>query len=72
MLPQCQFYRRPAAIHYAQFWFLFRIFQILSTTLSYINVTADLGNCVYVIGCLYPFAITEPLILYYTLLQDSK
>ena len=71
-LPQRRLYRRPAAIHYAQFWCLFRVVNIVSTTLSLVAATSGFANCFYVVCCLYPFAILQPLVLYYTLLQDSK
>lgn len=72
LAPQKNFFRRPAAIPYGKSWFWFRLLSILGTVLFYAPRTHDAGNCVYVIGTLYPFAILEPLLLYYTLLQDSR
>eukprot|EP01035_Chromulina_nebulosa_P031097 gene31097-41424_t len=72
IFPPRRLYRRPAAIHYGQFWCLFRVVNIISTILNFIPVTNGFSNCFYVICCLYPFAILQPWILYYTLLQDSK
>lgn len=32
----------------------------------------SVSNCFYLFGCLYVFALFEPILLYYTLLQDSR
>lgn len=70
--PQRRLYRRPAVIMYARFWCLFRAYCSLSSLLYYDEVTAGLGNCFYVFGSLFGFAFLEPLVLYYTFLQDSR
>jgi serine/threonine protein kinase len=72
LLPQRRLFRRPAVIYYARTWFLFRLLCMTASTLFYFNKTHSTGSCLYVIGNLFPFAIGEPLLLYYTLLQDSK
>eukprot|EP01035_Chromulina_nebulosa_P034472 gene34472-46257_t len=72
ILPLRRFYRRPAAIQYAKFWCLYRAGEIISTILKLIPVTHGFSNCLFVFCYLFPFAILQPWILYYTLLQDSK
>jgi hypothetical protein len=72
LLPQKNLFRRPAVIFYARSWCLFRLLCMLASTLVFINDHRASGQCLYVIGTLFPFAIFEPLLLYYTLLQDSR
>ena len=72
ILPLRRLYRRPAAIQYAKFWCLYRAGEIISTVLKLIPVTHGFSNCLFVFCYLFPFAILQPWILYYTLLQDSK
>lgn len=72
LIPQRRLFRRPAVIYYARTWFLFRILCMTASTLFYFDRTHAIGNCVYIIGTLFPFTIFEPLLMYYTLLQDSK
>lgn len=70
--PQKHLFRRPATIMYAKFWFIFRFFTLLARILTGVNdvFTKSLGSCVYVFFSLLVFAAVEPLVLYYTLLQD--
>ena len=72
LIPQKRLFRRPAVIFYARSWCLFRLLCMSATLLYYFKETNPAGSCVYVLGNLFPFAILEPLLLYYTLLQDSK
>lgn len=72
LLPQRNLFRRPAVIYYARTWFWFRLLCMLGSILFYIKSTHSAGSCLYVMGNLFPFAIFEPLLMYYTLLQDSK
>eukprot|EP01038_Epipyxis_sp_PR26KG_P004307 gene4307-6103_t len=70
--PQKRLFRRPAAINYGMFWFFFRVLALVSTIFYYIPGLFAAGNCLYVFGCLVPFALIEPFLIYYTLLQDSR
>ena len=70
--PQKHLFRRPAVILYARFWTIFRLVSILARILVFIPATRPIGNCTYVFGSLIIFAAFEPLVLYYTLLQDSR
>ncbi len=70
--PQRHLFRRPAAIMYAKFWFFFRLVTVTARILSYNDYTKPAGSCTYVFGSLIVFAVFEPLVLYYTLLQDSR
>jgi hypothetical protein len=84
-VPQRRLFRRPAAILYGKFWCLFRLLSLSASAISFsastaapsrspapANATAAAANCVYVLGTLYPFAVLQPLVMYYTLLQDSR
>lgn len=72
LIPQHRLFRRPAVIYYARTWFWFRLLCMTGSILFYFDSTHSAGSCLYVMGNLFPFAIFEPLLLYYTLLQDSK
>lgn len=72
LTPQKRLYRRPALMLYAQFWFFFRILCIVVLVLYAFPATADAAQCLNVFGTLYTFSILEPIVLYYTLLQDSR
>ena len=72
VLPQKNLFRRPAVIYYARNWCLFRLLCMFASVMFFFDDTHAAGSCIYVIGNLFPFAIFEPLLLYYTLLQDSK
>ena len=69
--PQKHLYRRPAAIFYAQTWVVYRAISMGATIMYFIPATHSVGNCVFVFGSLFPFAVLEPVLMYYTLLQDS-
>jgi hypothetical protein len=69
--PQKHLYRRPAAIFYAQTWVMYRVISMCASILYFIPATHSVGNCVFVFGSLFPFAVLEPVLMYYTLLQDS-
>lgn len=70
--PMKHLYRRPAAIFYAKFWFIFRTVYLLSSILQYISATFAAGNCMYVFAGLYVYVLFHPFVLYYTFLQDSR
>jgi hypothetical protein len=70
--PMKNLYRRPAAIFYGKFWFLFRCCLILISIAFFIPYTKPGSDCLYVFGGLYSFALLEPFVLYYTFLQDSR
>jgi serine/threonine protein kinase len=72
LAPQRRLFRRPAVIYYARTWFLFRLLCMAASVLFYFRATHSAGSCLYVLGNLFPYAIFEPLLMYYTLLQDSK
>jgi hypothetical protein len=72
LAPLQRLYRRPAALFYAEFWALYRVVVITLTSMFYIRQTTHVAECFYTFGCLFPMAIFEPIILYYTFLQDSK
>ena len=72
LIPQRRLFRRPAVIYYARTWFLFRLLCMAASTLMHFETTHAVGNCTYILGTLFPFTIFEPLLMYYTLLQDSK
>lgn len=73
-LPRKNLFRRPAAIHYAQFWFWFRLLFIISFTLasSGEKTLAEIGACGHVFGPLLLFALLQPGLCYWVLLQDSR
>lgn len=70
--PQKKLFRRPAAINYARFWCVFRVLTMTATILAYIGPTRPAGLCIDVFGSLLIFALFEPILVYYTLLQDSR
>ncbi|KAJ1412260.1 hypothetical protein B484DRAFT_455402, partial [Ochromonadaceae sp. CCMP2298] len=72
LVPQKRFFRRPAAIFYGKAWTIFRSLSIFASVLFYTDGTHEVGGCIYVFGTLFPFAIFEPVLLYYTLLADSR
>jgi small-conductance mechanosensitive channel len=74
VLPQNNLFRRPAAIPYARFWFFFRVLEI---TLYCMSQSVDhqarlIGQCGYVFGPLFIFTIFQPIVMYKTLLEDSR
>ncbi len=72
VVPQKHLFRRPAAILYARFWFFFRLITMIGRILTFIPESRPEGECTYVYGSLLIFALCEPFVLYYTLLQDSR
>ena len=70
--PQKHLFRRPAVILYARFWTIFRLVSIIARILVFIPASLPVGNCMFVFASLVAFAAFEPLVLYYTLLQDSR
>lgn len=72
LTPEKQLFRRPAALKYAMFWTLFRVLTFICTIIYFIPATSSYGFCMIMLGPVFIFAVFEPLIVYYTLLQDSK
>ena len=72
LMPQKNLYRRPAAIFYAKFWFFYRIAVTIIGSMFFIEQTEPVAECFYIFGSLFSFAVLEPLVLYYTFLQDSR
>jgi hypothetical protein len=73
-LPRHRLFRRPAAILYAQFWFWFRVMVLIVFTcaLSGNILLRQIGECGYVFGPLLLFALLQPGMSYWCLLQDSR
>lgn len=71
-IPQEQLYRRPAIYQYARFWAYYRLGAALIDILLFIDDTKDIGTCGYIFFSLILFSIFQPLLCYWTLLQDSK
>lgn len=73
VLPQNRLFRRPAAIPYAKFWFFFRVLEITLYSMSQAHsVASQIGKCGYVFGPLFIFTIFQPIVMYWTLLADSR
>lgn len=74
VLPQNRLFRRPAAIPYAKFWFFFRVMEISLYSMSQVqhSVASQIGKCGYVFGPLFIFTIFQPIVMYWTLLADSR
>lgn len=70
--PHKRLFRRPAAIFYAKFWFLFGTINVIATILIYNEDTMLDGACLEIVGTNLLFGIFEPLIAYYTLILDSR
>ncbi len=73
-LPQNRLFRRPAAIPYAKFWFFFRVMEITLYGMSQAedSIVQKIGKCGYVFGPLFIFTIFQPIVMYWTLLADSR
>lgn len=72
LTPEKKLFRRPAAINYAKFWTAFRVLSFICAVVYYVPASSDFGFCMIILGPVFGFAILEPLIVYYTLLVDSK
>jgi hypothetical protein len=72
LLPNDKLFRRPAAIFYAKFWFIFRLFALTFYVVAAVNSTHRVGECLYYLGVFMPFGLLEPMVCYYSLLQDSR
>lgn len=70
--PGKRLFRRPAAIFYAKFWFIFVSVNLIATMLTFSESTMLDGSCIEVVGTTLLFGIFEPLIAYYTLILDSR
>ena len=73
LAPQHRLFRRPAAVSYAKFWFWFRVVSLLCFLAAESNIEGleYVGGCGYVFLPLLGFPILQPLICYWTLLEDS-
>ena len=71
LTPGKQLFRRPACFAYAKFWFWFRVISIFCYALSETKHLENYGNCGYVFLPLLGFALVQPFICYWTLLEDS-
>lgn len=71
LLPFKTLFRRPAAINYARFWCIFRVWNITCLILNMISTTESLSVCMEFFGSTWFPAIGEPIVLYFTLLRDS-
>jgi hypothetical protein len=77
ILPSKYLYRRTAVIPYAKFWCLYRsVMFLFLIIISLRSVTSDLvesvGNCGYDFIYLLFYPLIHPLVLYRTLLNDSR
>lgn len=72
LAPQKSLFRRPAAILYARFWFCYRTVVVCTNILLFFKSTTNLGSCGYIFATVVLFAVFEPLVCYWTLLQDSR
>jgi hypothetical protein len=71
LAPQRFLFRRPAVYIYARFWAYFRFAAILIKILFFFRDTEDVAACGYLFATLLLFAVFQPLVCYWTLLQDS-
>jgi serine/threonine-protein kinase TNNI3K len=71
LLPSKTLFRRPAAINYARFWCIFRIWNIACLILNMFSTTESISVCMEFFGSTWFPAIGEPIVLYFTLLRDS-
>jgi hypothetical protein len=74
LAPQHTLYRRPACVLYAKFWFIFRLVTLICFVCveSRVHVLEAIGGCGYVFLPLLGFPILQPIICYWTLLEDSR
>lgn len=72
LTPPRRLFRRTAAYFYSKMWAIFRVASIIGTLLSYYPDTSAFGNCFNIYGLILLFALFEPILVYYTLLQDSR
>ena len=74
-IPQKNLFRRPAAINYAAFWFLFRFFALVCAIIgAAVEASSDgnIGYCILEVSPFFIIAALEPIVVYFTLLQDSR
>jgi hypothetical protein len=69
--PHKHLFRRPAAIFYSKFWFWFRTSSIICNFFHFYRYYNDIGQCFELFLNIWLFAILEPVIIYYTLLEDA-
>lgn len=72
LAPQNRLFRRPAVILYAKFWLYYRVANIIIILLFFSPATSSAGACGYIFISLGVFSVFQPIICYWTLLQDSR
>lgn len=77
ILPSNLLYRRAAVIPYAKFWFFYRLLMFLFLVIIYLrpitsNLVESVGQCGYDLIYLLLYPLIHPLVLYRTLLNDSR
>jgi hypothetical protein len=84
LLPEKRLCRRPALVFYARFWSIFRFIYFLSVGLIIMGASgvarppivnygiSEAGECTYIFSSIIVFVLCKPLLVYYTLLQDSQ
>lgn len=76
LLPSKYLFRRAAAKPYARFWVIYRSLLLISYLFvvlhSHLASSPSYGYCGIVIIGLFGYALLHPLIIYWTLLEDSR
>lgn len=72
LCPQKYLFRRPASMVYAQLWFLYRFLSIILLLLINDKSSKAVGMCGDAVVRYFLFAIFQPLVVYRTLLRDSR
>lgn len=76
LVPEKYIFRRPALYPYAKFWGLFRLLYLISNSLILYSIDGSvyqiIGYCGNTFGDVILFALAKPVILYTSLLSDSK
>lgn len=72
LAPHDRLFRRPAVIPYSKFWVMYRSIAIIIQILFFFTETDEVGSCGYIILQIVFFALFQPLVCYWTLLQDSR
>jgi serine/threonine protein kinase len=72
LAPQKRLFRRPAAILYARFWTIYRTATVIINCTLLFKSTENTGACGYIFVSFFFLSIMQPLVCYWTLLQDSR
>ena len=77
ILPSNLLYRRAAVVPYAKFWFFYRLIMFIFLFIIYLrpitsNLVESVGKCGYDFIYLLLYPLIHPLVLYRTLLNDSR